>query len=282
MNIALPVEEIAEARDFLLWLNDDNFTFLGYRQYRFEGEGDDATLAVVPATGLGVLRDDDVRVFDGLRNFATLPPDAQQFLRQPRLLMVTKSNRRSTVHRPTLMDSIFIKAFDETGTVIGEHLFVGLFTSAAYSTSARDIPFLRHKVGRILARAKFDPRSHDGKALLHILENFPRDELFQITDDELFEMSLGVLHLQERQRTALFVRRDPFERFVTCMVYIPRDRYDTDLRRRIQAILEQSFGGACSAFYTQLAESALARVQFVIETRPGAIPDYDVGEVRPA
>ncbi|EWY40487.1 NAD-glutamate dehydrogenase [Skermanella stibiiresistens SB22] len=279
MPHALPETEMNEARDFLLWLNDDNFTFLGYRRYRFEGEGDEARLSPIPGEGLGVLRDDDVRVFDGLRNFAALPPDAQQFLRQPRLLLVTKSNRRSTVHRPTLMDSVFIKAYDEAGQVVGEHLFVGLFTSVAYSTSVREIPYLRNKAARVLERARFEPRSHDGKALTHILENFPRDELFQITDDELFEIAIGVLHLQERQRTALFVRRDPFERFITCLVYVPRDRYDTDLRRRIQAILERTFNGTCSAFFTQLAESVLARVQFVIETKPGTIPDYDVGEV---
>src|SRR4051794_16724584 len=279
MPHTLPGDEVSEARDFLLWLNDDNFTFLGYRRYRFEGDGDEARLAVVPGQGLGILRNDDVRVFDGLRNFAALPPDAQQFLRQPRLLLVTKSNRRSTVHRPALMDSIFIKEYDDSGLVVGEHLFVGLFTSAAYSASVRDIPFLRNKVIRALARARFDPRSHDGKALVHILENYPRDELFQVSDDELFEIAIGVLHLQERQRTALFVRRDPFERFITCLVYIPRDRYHTDLRRRIQAILEKAFDGTCSAFFTQLAESVLARVQFVIETKPGAIPDYDVAAI---
>ena len=134
---------------------------------------------------------------------------------------MTKSNRRATVHRPALMDSIFIKEYDDSGLVVGEHLFVGLFTSVAYNTSARDIPYLRNKVVRVLARARFDPRSHDGKALVHILENFPRDELFQISDDELFEIAIGMLHLQERQRTALFVRRDPFERFITGLVYMP-------------------------------------------------------------
>ena len=115
MPHALPDDEVSEARDFLLWLNDDNFTFLGYRRYRFEGDGDEARLAVVPGQGLGILRNDDVRVFDGLRNFASLPPDAQHFLRQPRLLLVTKSNRRATVHRPALMDSIFIKEYDDSG-----------------------------------------------------------------------------------------------------------------------------------------------------------------------
>ena len=157
MPHALPDDEVSEARDFLLWLNDDNFTFLGYRRYRFEGDGDEARLAVVPGEGMGILRDDDVRVFDGLRNFASLPPDAQQFLRQPRLLLVTKSNRRATVHRPALMDSIFIKEYDDNGLVVGEHLFVGLFTSVAYNTSARDIPYLRNKVVRVLSARPLRP-----------------------------------------------------------------------------------------------------------------------------
>jgi glutamate dehydrogenase len=268
-------EEVREIEAFLRWLDDDNFTFLGYRQYRFAGDGDEATLSLEPGSGLGVLRDESFLVFAGLRNYPNLPPDVRDFLLKPRLLMVTKSNRRATVHRPALMDAIFVKIFDDDGRLTGEHLFVGLFTSVAYSRSTREIPLLRRKVERVLARSGFDPRSHDGKALAHILETFPRDELIQTGDDELHDIAIGILHLQERQRTALFVRRDPFERFVSCLVFVPRDRYDTDLRRRIQAILERSFNGACGAFFTQLAESVLARVQFVIETTPGQIPDYD-------
>ncbi|HEV7371555.1 NAD-glutamate dehydrogenase [Arenibaculum sp.] len=278
-GVPVPRDELDEGLDFLRWLNDDNFTFLGCRSYRFEDGSEDASLAVVPDSGLGILRDENYLVFQGLRNFQALPPEVRQFMRQPRLLLVTKSNRKSTVHRPTQMDAIFVKVFDENGEVAGEHLFVGLFTSVAYSRSTRDIPFLRKKVTRVLQRAGFEPRSHDGKALIHILEGFQRDELFQIGDDELYEIALGVLHLQERQRTALFVRRDPFERFVTCLVFVPRDRYDTDLRRRIQAILETAFRGTSTTFYTQLAESVLARVQFHVETTPGAIPDVDLAEL---
>ncbi|WP_207484717.1 NAD-glutamate dehydrogenase [Arenibaculum pallidiluteum] len=279
-EVPVPEDERAEASAFLRWLDADNFTFLGYRSYRFpegEAEAEQATsLRVLEESGLGILRDHGFMVFQGLRNFGQLPPDVQQFLRQPRLLMVTKSNVRSTVHRPTPLDAVFVKVFDDRGRVVGDHLFVGLFTSAAYSRSARDIPLLRRKIDRVLARAGFAPEGHDGKALIHILETFPRDELFQIGEDELYDMALGVLHLQERQRTALFMRRDPFERFVTCLVYVPRDRYDTDLRRRIQAILEQAFQGTCTAFYTQLAESVLARVQFTIQTTPGQIPEIDL------
>jgi glutamate dehydrogenase len=278
-GVPVPRDEQEEGIAFLRWLNDDNFTFLGYRSYRFEDGGEDASLSVVPGSGLGILRDEDYLVFQGLRNFQALPPEVRQFMRQPRLLLVTKSNRKATVHRPTQMDAIFVKVFDGNGNVAGEHLFVGLFTSVAYSRSTREIPFLRKKASRVLERAGFDPRSHDGKALIHILEGFQRDELFQIGDDELYEIALGVLHLQERQRTALFVRRDPFERFVTCLVFVPRERYDTDLRRRIQAILESAFRGTCTTFYTQLAESVLARVQFHVETTPGAIPDVDLAEL---
>jgi glutamate dehydrogenase len=275
----VPAAETQEGMDFLRWLVDDNFTFLGYRRYRFEETGEDASLTLVPGSGLGILRDEEFLVFQGLRNLPALPPDVRDFLRQPRLLLVTKSNQKATVHRPSRMDAIFVKEFDSDGKVIGEHLFVGLFTSVAYSRSTRDIPYLRRKVSRVLERAGFEPRSHDGKALIHILEGFPRDELFQIEEAELYDTALGVLHLQERQRTALFVRRDPFGRFVTCLVYVPRDRYDTDLRRRIQAILETAFQGSCTAFYTQLAESVLARVHFHIETVPGSIPDVDLGDL---
>jgi glutamate dehydrogenase len=275
----VPAAETQEGMDFLRWLVDDNFTFLGYRRYRFEETGEDASLTLVPGSGLGILRDEEFLVFQGLRNLPALPPDVRDFLRQPRLLLVTKSNQKATVHRPSRMDAIFVKEFDRGGKVIGEHLFVGLFTSVAYSRSTRDIPYLRRKVSRVLERAGFEPRSHDGKALIHILEGFPRDELFQIEEAELYDTALGVLHLQERQRTAVFVRRDPFGRFVTCLVYVPRDRYDTDLRRRIQAILETAFQGSCTAFYTQLAESVLARVHFHIETAPGGIPDVDLGDL---
>ncbi|MGH6959141.1 MAG: NAD-glutamate dehydrogenase, partial [Dongiaceae bacterium] len=199
----LAADEVDEARAFLHWMLDDHYTFLGYREYDFSGEGEAATLAIAPGSGLGILRDEQFSVFDGLRNFDKLPPEVRYFLRQPRVLMITKANRRSTVHRPVHMDTISVKKFDADGRVVGERLFVGLLTSVAYSQSPREIPLLRRKVVNCLARAGFAPNSHDGKALGHILESFPRDELLQISDDELFEIALGILHLQERQRIAL-------------------------------------------------------------------------------
>src|SRR5262249_7217701 len=274
-----PADEVAEAKAFLQWLNDDHFTYLGYREYEFVGDGDTAMISIPPRTGLGILRDAQYSVFDGLRNFAQLPPAWSRSLRQPRLLMITKANRRWTVHRPVHMDTISVKKFDAAGNAVGEQLFVGLLTSTAYSQNPREIPLLRRKVANCLARAGFAPASHDGKALVHILETYPRDELFQISESELYDTALGILHLQERQRIALFVRRDPFERFVSCLVYLPRDRYNTELRLRIQDILARAYNGTVSACYTHMSDAALGRLQVIIATTRGAIPDVDPADI---
>ncbi|MFQ5775087.1 MAG: NAD-glutamate dehydrogenase [Kiloniellaceae bacterium] len=275
----LPAEEIAEGLAFLKWIDDDHFTYLGYREYRFEGEGEAAVARVLPDSGLGILRDEDVPVFEALRNLGSLPADVRDFVKQPELLRCTKANRRATVHRPVHMDTVAIKCFDAAGRVIGERLFLGLFTSVAYSRSPRSIPLLRQKIDRVAGRAGFAPNSHDGKALMHILETYPRDELFQITEDELYDTAMGVLHLQERQRIALFARRDPFERFVSCLVYVPRDRYDTALRLRFQDILAKAYGGSIAAFATHLTDDALARLHIIVKTTRGEVPEVDVEDL---
>jgi glutamate dehydrogenase len=271
----VPAEEVVEALAFLKWMEDDHFTYLGYRAYRFEGSGAKAVSRIDAKSGLGVLRDKEVRVFDSLRNLGTLPADVQAFVRSPSLMRITKANRRSTVHRPVHMDTIAIKSFDAKGRVVGERLFIGLFTSVAYARSPREIPVLKRKVDNVLARSGLRRGSHDGKALMHILETYPRDELFQISEDDLTEISMGVLHLQERQRTALFLRRDPFERFVSCMVYVPRDRYDTSLRHKIQDVLAEFYEGTVAAFSTHLTDAALARLHVIIKTTNERIPDID-------
>jgi glutamate dehydrogenase len=265
--------EVAVGLAFLKWLDDDHFTYLGYREYSFEGRGNQAVTRVPAEGGMGVLRDPAVSVFAGLRNLGKLPPEVRAFVKQPHLLRITKANRRSSVHRPVHMDTIAVKKFDSKGKVTGERLFLGLFTSGAYSCSPREIPLLHKKVERIVERAGFAPRSHDGKALMHILDSYPRDELFQISEDELFETAMGILHLQERQRVALFLRRDPFERFVSALVFVPRDRFDTNLRRKIQGILAQAFEGEVSAYYTHLTDEALARLHVMITTAQGAVPE---------
>ncbi|HUF78013.1 MAG TPA: NAD-glutamate dehydrogenase [Thermoanaerobaculia bacterium] len=268
--------EIGEARRFLEWLDANHFTFLGYRELDLVEEGGRDHLKLVPGSSLGVLR---AREDEDSYRLRALTDKMSEFARQPQLLFVTKANHRSTVHRPSHMDYIGIKRFDEAGRVVGERRFLGLFTSVAYNRRAQNIPLLREKVERTLERAGLPADSHDGKALVHILETFPRDELFQISEQELFEISLGILQLQERQRIALFVRPDPFERFISCLVYAPRDRYNTELRLKMQAILEDSFAGQVTAHYTQVSDSPLARVHYVVKTTPGRIPDSDLKEI---
>ena len=205
----LPVAatEASEVAALLSWMIDDHFTFLGYREYAIGVTG----MSVVPETGRGVLRDDSYRLFDGVRDVTQFPPDLQQFLESSEILMISKSNRRSTVHRPVQLDTVGIKVFDEAGKVVGQRVIVGLFTSASYNEPTQTIPVLRRKVHRTIARARVLPDGHDGKALRHILDTYPRDELFQISEIDLFATAMGILHLQDRSRVALFVRRDEVE-----------------------------------------------------------------------
>jgi len=265
----LPAEDVAEVQEFLRWLDGNNFTLLGFRDYPFS-DGAEA-----PPPALGILRDENYPVFGGLRDFAFLPSDVQEFLRRRELLIITKTNLRATVHRTTHMDAIGVRRFDAAGEVVGISLFVGLFTSVAYNSSPRTIPLLRRKVQRILARAGLSPTSHDGKALLHILDTYPRDELFHLDENELFDIAIGILNLQERQRIALFLRRDPLERFVSCLIYVPRDRYDRALRQTFGSILEEAFAGEVSSFNIHLGDDPLARIQFIVRTTRGAVPPVD-------
>ena len=272
--VPLEPAEITEGVEFLRWLDDGNFTYLGFREYVFPGAA-----VETPRKPLGILVEASYPVFGGLRDLAALPPDVQEFVRRRELLIVSRTERRATVHRRVPMDAIGIRRFDAAGEVVAVQLFVGLFTSAAYSSNPHSIPLLRQKVRRTIERAGFPPESHDGKALLHILETFPRDELFQITEDELYDTAIGILNLQERQRIALFVRRDPLERFVSCLVYVPGERYDTRLRQSFAAILEEAFAGKVTDFYTHFDESVLARVQFIIRVTRGAVPPVNVARL---
>ena len=275
----IPAEEVEEACEFLRWLDDNNFTFLGYRSYDFEGEGEDLRAVMVPESGLGILREDRLEAPGAPAGLAVLPAEALRSLVTPRLLDVNKASARATVHRPSHMDYVGIKRFDRDGRVVGVWRFLGLFTSVVYNTSPRRIPVLRRKVAETAARAGFAPNSHDEKALIHILETYPRDELFQVDTDQLFETAMGILHLQERQRVALFLREDPFQRFVSCLVYVPRDHYNTRIRKRFGDILATALGGEVTAFYTQVGDEPLARIQYMVRTTPAALPVYDAAEI---
>jgi glutamate dehydrogenase len=231
----------------------------------------------VQGSGLGILRQTEAGPVS--HSFAELPPDVRRLARTPKLLNLTKANSRATVHRPSYLDYIGIKKFDESGEVTGEQRFLGLYTFSAYSASAFDIPLVRRKVRYVLERAGFPEGSHNEKDLVEILETYPRDELFQISKEELFEIAIGILHLQERQRVRIFVRRDTYGRFFSCLVFAPRDRYNTVIRERMQDILLQAFEGTNVEFNVRLSESVLARIHFIIYTKPGETPEYDEEEI---
>jgi glutamate dehydrogenase len=260
----VPAREVTETRAFLEWMESGHFTFLGYREYQLSRSGSKDTLRAVADSGLGILRDPGTRARAG----SVLPKDVAKRAREKDLLIVTKANSQSTVHRPALLDYVGVKIFDDAGQVIGERRFLGLFTSVAYNRSPRDIPLLRHKVQQVMSMSGLHPSGHAGKALMHILETFPRDELFQSTVSELVEITVGILHLQERQQVKAFIRRDTFGRFFSCLIYVPRERYHTGIRHRIQDILMRALNGRSVESEVQLSESVLARVRIIVHTTP--------------
>ncbi|MGW2518228.1 NAD-glutamate dehydrogenase [Streptomyces sp. NPDC001617] len=266
----LPKHEVEEARELLRWLGTDHFTFLGYREYRLR---DDDTLAAVPGTGLGILRSDPHHAGDEGHpvspSFERLPADARAKAREHKLLVLTKANSRATVHRPSYLDYIGVKKFDDQGNVVGERRFLGLFSSAAYTESVRRVPVIRRKVDEVLERAGFSPSSHDGRDLLQILETYPRDELFQTPADELESIATSVLYLQERRRLRLYLRQDEYGRYYSALVYLPRDRYTTGVRLRIIDILKEELDGTSVDFTAWNTESILSRLHFVVRVPQG-------------
>ncbi|MFF4349000.1 NAD-glutamate dehydrogenase [Streptomyces sp. NPDC001530] len=263
-------QEVEEARELLRWLSDDHFTFLGYREYELR---DDDSLAAVPGTGLGILRSDPHHSGDESHpvspSFERLPADARAKAREHKLLVLTKANSRATVHRPSYLDYVGVKKFDEHGNVIGERRFLGLFSSAAYTESVRRVPVIRRKVEEVLKGAGFSPNSHDGRDLLQILETYPRDELFQTPVDELRSIVTSVLYLQERRRLRLYLRQDEYGRYYSALVYLPRDRYTTGVRLRIIDILKEELNGTSVDFTAWNTESILSRLHFVVRVPPG-------------
>lgn len=273
----LDLAELAESRDFLRWLMNNNFTFLGARDYKLIGNGTNRALQIIPGSGLGVLRDETMSASS--KSYAELPPQARKMALSKDILIIAKTNTTSTVHRDAYTDYIGVKRFNDKGELIGERRFIGLYTSTAYHSSPRQIPFLRHKVDKILQDLGFPPDSHDGKEALHILETLPRDDLFQASHEELLEITLNILQLKERKRLRLIVRRDAFYRYFSCLVYVPRELFNTNLANAIQDILMQSFKGTECTFTTYFSDSVLARIHFLVRVNPKTPVDYDVTEI---
>ncbi|MFZ6654851.1 NAD-glutamate dehydrogenase [Undibacterium sp. TJN19] len=257
-------EKRDEAIAFLQWLEDRHFTFLGVRDYDLHRDGDSVTLVALPESGLGILR-------GAVKTSETrLPAEVVALMDSSEVVMVTKAMTRATIHRPAWLDYIAVKRFDDGGNVIGESRFLGLYTSTAYSEPVGNIPLVRQRVVEVMATSGVVPESHAAKSLQAILDDYPRDELFQIDAATLADHAIGILRLQERQRTRVFLRRDPFGRFTSAQVFVPRDRYNTELRIKISNELMIALNGQSIEFTPMLTDSPLARIHYLVRAKDHA------------
>ena len=276
-NTPVGKEGVEEAREFLRWVEEDNFTFLGYREYGVAKAGGEEVLQAAEGSGLGVLRGSERSVAP--RSLKTLVARDLPQSGAMDAIILTKTNACATVHRPGHMDYIGVLQFDDKGVPVTEHRFLGLFTSGAYARRPWDIPLVRRKHDAVMERSGFRRDSHSGKDLRHILETLPRDELFQATEDELFETAMGILQLHGRTRSRLFVRSDKYGRFFSCLVFIPRDRFTAEVRDRIEALLKRALHGERVDSTVAVGESAMARLHLIVRPKPGEKPPFDAAEL---
>jgi glutamate dehydrogenase len=269
-------ESPAEVEALLRWLADRHFTFLGYREYDLVEGPDGMALRGVPGTGLGILRHDRA----GSKSFAALPPEVRARAKDPQLLILTKANSRSTVHRPSYLDYVAVKRLDPAGQVTGEYRFLGLYTHDAYTESITRIPVLRRKLTEVLAALGFAADGHDGKDLAEFMEGYPREDLFQTTVEQLIPVAEAVLRLRERTQSRLFLRKDIYGRYMSCLLYLPRDRYTTQVRLRTQEILLKALDGASVDYSVMVGESPVARLHIVVRAERGhLLPDVDAAKL---
>ena len=271
----MPVDEAGrrEAQEFLRWAASDHFTFLGYREYKVVRQGKEDVLVADDASGLGLLRGKDAGKPRPLKSLAAhyMPQSGSVDA-----LILTKTNARASVHRPGYMDYIGVLSFDTKGRPVAEQRFLGLYTSSAYRRRPWDIPLVRQRHEYVMQQSGLAPTSHSGKALRHILETLPRDELFQSGEEDLARTAMGILGLQERVRSRLFVRRDRYGRYFSALAYIPRDRMNTQVRMRIEGMLKQALNGQDIDTTVQIGESPLAQLHMIVRPRAGEAVEVDL------
>lgn len=260
---------------FLDWLIEHNFTFLGMREYRLAGD----ELEPVDGSGLGILRDPDMRVLRSGPNFVETTPQHSAFMASDEPLLVTKANVRARVHRRAHMDYVGIKLFGDGSKATGELRIVGLFTAQAQATPHTEVPIIRRKIAEVMRKSGVDPLGHDGRTLLSALDSYPRDELFQIGTEQLFEFAGAIAGLYDRPRVRVLPRIDRFDNFVSILVYVPRDRYDGEARARITRYLAQVYDGRVSAYYPHFPEGELVRLHVIIGRVAGPTPQPSRSEL---
>ncbi len=261
--------EVNEAREFLNWLLNNHFTFLGYREFSIT----DGLVEQVVGSELGLMKR---RRKASSRKLSDMPERTRSFILEPELLAFSKSGTRSRVHRHAYPDYVAVKLFDSEGKVKGECGFLGLYTSVVYSQPPSSIPVIARKVERILNRSELNPAGFNGKVLAQVMAIHPRDELFQATEDELFDTAMAITYGHERSKVKLFVRTGRYGLFYSCLVYVPREQYNTKLRVGMQALLVDAFGAIDSEFYSHMSESILVRTQFILRVHPMRPLEYDV------
>ena len=274
------VDELAESIQFMKWLAEGHFTFLGVREYAFTMEGSEPHLKVKPETGLGLLRDPDMHVLRRTGSDQEMSPIAREFFSAPDLLIITKANFLSPVQRHVHTDSIGIKLYSPEGELTGELRLVGLFSASAYNESSKRIPFLRHKVDQVFRNLRFGQNSYSGRVLTNILETFPRDELFQIPSDQLTEFANELVNLELMPQTKIFVRPDEFSRFASVLVYIMREKFSTKIRQNIIALLEKTFDAKMTEFTPVFTIGPLVRLHVVLWKDSGLIPQVDTEQLQ--
>ena len=264
------ITDLDQAVQMLTWMANGKFTFLGYRDYDLVNRNNEEMLVARAGSGLGLMRD------TGSSEPQHLTKRAQRTAREKRALIITKANSRSTVHRGVYLDYVGIKSFDANGEVNGERRFIGLFASSVYTSSVKTVPVVREKAEAVLKAAGFASDSHSGKDITTILETYPRDEMFQISVEDLTATALGIMRLQERRRTSLFIRTDDYARFVTAMVYLPRDRFSTAVRQRVQDELQRAYNAESIEYENQLGSGSLVRLVYRLRLqRHGLHPVVD-------
>ena len=271
---AIDKAEVAETQAFLEWLLDNHFTFLACDEVALSKEGDGVAIRRVDGSELGTARLHSPRRAKKL--LEQLRDNERCFIETPVPLMFGKDAHRSRIHRPVYRDLVVVKRFDSKGKVIGEQRFYGLYTSPVYDVAPSSIPLIRLKVAEVIARTGFEPGGHSSKELQQVIKDLPREELFLATTDVLFDTALGIFNLQERRKVRLFVRPDPCGKFFSCLYYAPRDIYSTDLRHRVQSVLEKHFSALDTEFTTHFSESVLARTHFVMRVDPDLSPKWDL------
>ncbi len=270
-------DHLTEVVDFIDWLRDDHFIFFGCRRFDFSKGG----VKIVKGSGLGLMREPDFTVLrDGEGGFSHWTEEMETFVNEPSPVLILKANRKNTIHRMAHFDYIGVKHYDAKGKLVGKDVLIGLFTSASYNRNAKRIPLLRQKVARIHELAGFAPGSHDDKALANVLETYPRDELFQIAEDHLLSNAVGIMQLATRPRASVFVRPDRFSRFVSCLTYVPRESYTTELRKKIGDILADVLDGRVAEFTPYFGEGTLVRIHFIVAAKAGDISEIDIDLIK--